>query len=63
MEPYRESVEDFLRRWRSQYEGDRVFRVLGITVVIGIRQQPRARRAAKGGHEGRRRPNRVLGRI
>jgi capsular polysaccharide biosynthesis protein len=27
-------IEDFLRRWRSGYEGDRVFRVLVITVVI-----------------------------
>ena len=34
MEPYRERIEDFLRRWRSRYEGNRVFRVLVITVVI-----------------------------
>ena len=34
MEPYRERIEDFLRRWRSRYEGDRVFRVLVITVVL-----------------------------
>jgi capsular polysaccharide biosynthesis protein len=34
VEPYRERIEDFLRRWRSRYEGDRVFRVLVITVVI-----------------------------
>jgi len=34
VEPYRERIEDFMRRWRSQYEGDRVFRVLVITVVI-----------------------------
>jgi capsular polysaccharide biosynthesis protein len=34
VEPYRERIEDFLRRWRSRYEGDRVFRVLVVTVVI-----------------------------
>jgi capsular polysaccharide biosynthesis protein len=34
VEPYRERIEDFLRRWRSRYEGNRVFRVLVITVVI-----------------------------
>ena len=34
MEPYRERIENFLRRWRSQYEGNRVFRVLVITVVL-----------------------------
>jgi capsular polysaccharide biosynthesis protein len=34
VEPYRERIEDFLRRWRSRYEGDRVFRVLVITVVL-----------------------------
>jgi capsular polysaccharide biosynthesis protein len=34
VEPYRESIEDFLRRWRSLYEGNRVFRVLVITVVL-----------------------------
>ena len=34
MEPYRERIEDFIRRWRSRYEGNRVFRVLVITVVI-----------------------------
>ena len=34
MEPYRERIEDFLRRWRSRYEGNRVFRVLVITVVL-----------------------------
>jgi capsular polysaccharide biosynthesis protein len=34
VEPYRERIEDFLRRWRSQYEGNRVFRVLVITVAI-----------------------------
>ena len=34
MEPYRERIEDFMRRWRSRYEGDRVFRVLVITVVL-----------------------------
>ena len=48
MEPYRERIEDFLRRWRSRYEGDRVFRVLVITVVLaavgvtssGLQQTP-----------------------
>jgi capsular polysaccharide biosynthesis protein len=48
VEPYRESIEDFLRRWRSRYEGNRVFRVLVITVVIaacavtssGLQQTP-----------------------
>ena len=34
MEPYRERIKDFLRRWRSRYEGNRVFRVLVITVVL-----------------------------
>jgi capsular polysaccharide biosynthesis protein len=34
VEPYRERIEDFMRRWRSQYEGNRVFRVLVITVVL-----------------------------
>ncbi len=34
MESYRERIEDFIRRWRSRYEGDRVFRVLVVTVVI-----------------------------
>jgi uncharacterized protein involved in exopolysaccharide biosynthesis len=34
VEPYRERIEDFIRRWRSRYEGDRVFRVLVITVVL-----------------------------
>jgi capsular polysaccharide biosynthesis protein len=34
VEPYRERIENFLRRWRSQYEGNRVFRVLVITVVL-----------------------------
>jgi uncharacterized protein involved in exopolysaccharide biosynthesis len=33
VEPSRK-IEDFLRRWRSQYEGNRVFRVLVITVVL-----------------------------
>jgi capsular polysaccharide biosynthesis protein len=48
VEPYRESIEDFLRRWRSRYEGNRVFRVLVITVVLaalgvtssGLQQTP-----------------------
>lgn len=48
MEPIRERIEDFLRRWRSRYEGDRVFRVLLITVVLaayavtssGLQQAP-----------------------
>ncbi len=34
VEPYRERIEAFLRRWRNRYEGNRVFRVLVITVVI-----------------------------
>jgi capsular polysaccharide biosynthesis protein len=34
VEPYRERIEDFIRRWRSRYEGNRVFRVLVITVVL-----------------------------
>jgi len=34
VEPYRERIKDFLRRWRSRYEGNRVFRVLVITVVL-----------------------------
>jgi hypothetical protein len=48
VEPYRERIEDFMRRWRSQYEGDRVFRVLVIMVVLaalgatsaGLQQTP-----------------------
>jgi capsular polysaccharide biosynthesis protein len=34
MEPNWHRIEDFLRRWRSRYEGNRVFRVLVITVVL-----------------------------
>jgi capsular polysaccharide biosynthesis protein len=33
VEPSRK-IEDFIRSWRSRYEGDRVFRVLVITVVL-----------------------------
>jgi capsular polysaccharide biosynthesis protein len=48
VEPYRERIEDFLRRWRSRYEGNRVFRVLVIMVVLaalgvtssGLQQTP-----------------------
>ena len=48
MEPIRERIEDFLRRWRSRYDGDRVIRVLVITVVLaayavtssGLQQAP-----------------------
>jgi capsular polysaccharide biosynthesis protein len=48
VEPYRERIEDFMRRWRSRYEGNRVFRVLVITVVLaalgvtssGLQQTP-----------------------
>jgi capsular polysaccharide biosynthesis protein len=48
VEPYRERIEDFMRRWRSQYEGNRVFRVLVIMVVLaalavtcaGLQQAP-----------------------
>jgi hypothetical protein len=35
VEPYRERIEDFIRRWRSRYEGNRVFRVLAVPVLIG----------------------------
>jgi capsular polysaccharide biosynthesis protein len=43
-----ERIEDFIRRWRSRYQGDRVFRVLVITVVLaalgvtlsGLQQTP-----------------------
>jgi capsular polysaccharide biosynthesis protein len=34
VDPYRERIKDFLRRWRSRYEGNRVFRVLVVTVVL-----------------------------
>jgi len=34
VEPYRERIEDFIRRWRSRYEGNRVFRVLAVAVAI-----------------------------
>lgn len=34
MEPYRERIEDSLRGWRSRYEGNRVFRVLVVAVVL-----------------------------
>jgi capsular polysaccharide biosynthesis protein len=34
VESYRERIEDFIRRWRSRYQGNRVFRVLVITVVL-----------------------------
>jgi capsular polysaccharide biosynthesis protein len=48
MEPNWHRIEDFLRRWRSRYEGNRVFRVLVITVVLaalgvtlsGLQQTP-----------------------
>ena len=48
MEQARERIEDFLRRWRSHYEGNRVFRVLVVTVVLaayavtsaGLQQTP-----------------------
>ena len=47
MEPSRK-IEEFLRRWRSQYEGNGVFRVLVVTVVLaayavtsaGLQQTP-----------------------
>jgi hypothetical protein len=29
-----ERIEDFIRRWRSRYEGNRVFRVLAVAVAI-----------------------------
>jgi hypothetical protein len=35
VEPYRERIEDFIRRWRSRYEGNRVFRVLAAPLLIG----------------------------
>jgi capsular polysaccharide biosynthesis protein len=58
VEPYRESIEDFedfLRRWRSLYEGNRVFRMLVITVVLaavgvtsaGLQQTPTYEASAK----------------
>jgi hypothetical protein len=34
VEPYRERIEDFIRRWRSRYEGNTVFRVLAVAVAI-----------------------------
>ncbi len=34
MEPYRERIEDFIWRWRSRYEGNRVFRVLAVAVAV-----------------------------
>jgi capsular polysaccharide biosynthesis protein len=34
LEPIRVWIEDFIRRWRSQYEGNRVFRVLAVAVVL-----------------------------
>ena len=34
MEPIHERIEDFIRRWRSRYEGNRVFRVLAVAVAI-----------------------------
>jgi hypothetical protein len=34
VEPYRERIEDFIRRWRSRYEGNRVFRVLAVAVAV-----------------------------
>ena len=33
MEPNRR-IEDFMRRWRSRYEGNRVFRVLAVAVAV-----------------------------
>jgi capsular polysaccharide biosynthesis protein len=55
VEPYRERIEDFIRRWRSRYEGNRVFRVLVITVVLaalgvtlsGLQQTPTYEASAK----------------
>ena len=35
VEPIRERIDDSLRRWRSRYEGNRVFRVLAVAAVIG----------------------------
>jgi hypothetical protein len=32
--PYRERIEDFIRRWRSRYEGNWVFRVLAVAVAV-----------------------------
>jgi hypothetical protein len=29
-----ERIEDFIRRWRSRYEGNRVFRMLAVAVAI-----------------------------
>jgi hypothetical protein len=36
VEPYRERIEDFLRRWRSRYEENRVFRVLAVAVLPAV---------------------------
>jgi hypothetical protein len=33
-EPHRERIEDFIRRWRSRYEGNRVFRVLAAVLLV-----------------------------
>jgi capsular polysaccharide biosynthesis protein len=48
VEPIRERIEVFTRCWRSRYEGNRVFRVLVVTVVLaayavtsaGLQQTP-----------------------
>jgi hypothetical protein len=35
VEPYRERIEDFMRRWRSWQEGNWVFRVLAVPALVG----------------------------
>ena len=36
MEPYRERIEDFLRRWRSRYEGNRALWVVVLVVLVAL---------------------------
>jgi hypothetical protein len=35
VEPYRERIENFLRRWRSRYEENRVLWVLAVPALVG----------------------------
>ena len=35
MEPYRERIEAFMRRWRSRYEGNRVLWVMAVPALVG----------------------------
>jgi hypothetical protein len=34
VEPYRERIEDFMRRKLRWYEGNRVFRVLAVAILV-----------------------------